>query len=418
MTCYQVGGSVRDSLLGLPCKDRDWVVTGVEADEMTGRGFKRVGADFPVFLHPENGEEYALARTERKTGPGYRGFETRFGSEVTLEEDLARRDLTINAMALDREGQLIDPYAGMDDLKAKRLRHVSNAFSEDPLRVLRAARFLARFDALGFRLATDTLVLMERLASSGELTHLTPERVWQETQKGLATQAPSIYFATLRACGALESVFPELAALIGQHQPPEHHPEGDAWVHSLMVLDMAARLSDRGEVRFAALVHDLGKGLTPLERLPHHYGHESRGADLVMALCERLRVPGHYRKLAVLTARHHLRCHRVAEMRPKKVVKLLRELDGFRNPARFELFLLACEADARGRGGAENLYYAPADEMRGCLAACQDIDLKKIAKTGVKGAHFGLALHRARISAIKCWWAEQVGSVSPAAECP
>ena len=403
LTAYRVGGSVRDALLGLNAPDRDWVVVGESPQGMLARGFRQVGAEFPVFLHPETGEEYALARRERKTGPGYHGFAVESGPGVTLEEDLSRRDLTINAMALDAAGGLVDPFGGGLDLQNRLLRHVSDAFGEDPLRVLRVARFQARFDALGFRVAPETLALMTGLVRSGELAHLAPERVWLETLKALSGDRPWRYFEMLDRCGALAVVFPELAALQGQSQPPLYHPEGDAWVHTRMVLEQAALLSDDPVVRFAALTHDLGKGATPPDMLPHHYGHEEAGAERVAALCDRLRVPTRFRDPALLTARHHTQCHRVLEMRPKRVVKLLRQLDALRKPERLEAILLACRADILGCGAndpASERYRAGA-VLRQCLVACRTIDHRPLLAAGFQGRRFGEELHQLRIQRVK-----------------
>jgi len=350
MKTYLVGGAVRDRLLGRPVTEHDYVVVGATPDNLVALGLRPVGKDFPVFLHPRTGEQYALARTERKTGPGYHGFETRFAPDVTLEEDLARRDLTINAMASDDDGNVIDPYGGRRDLEARLLRHVSPAFVEDPLRVLRVARFASRFAGLGFTVAPATLELMRSIAASGELTALVPERVWVETERALGEQQPAVYFEVLRACGALEVVFPEIAALFGVPQPENWHPEIDTGLHTMQVLEVAAQMSRDTTVRFAALVHDLGKGLTPRAEWPSHVGHEAAGAALIEKLCARLRAPNDHRELAVLVARHHAKVHRVAELRPGTLLDLLEQTDAFRRGERFERMLVACEADARGRG--------------------------------------------------------------------
>jgi tRNA nucleotidyltransferase (CCA-adding enzyme) len=350
MKTYLVGGAVRDRLLGRPVTEHDYVVVGATPDDLVALGLRPVGKDFPVFLHPRTGEQYALARTERKTGPGYHGFETRFAPDVTLEEDLARRDLTINAMASDDDGNVIDPYGGRRDLEARQLRHVSPAFVEDPLRVLRVARFASRFAGLGFTVAPATLELMRSIAASGELTALVPERVWVETERALGEQQPAVYFEVLRACGALEVVFPEVAALFGVPQPENWHPEIDTGLHTMQVLEVAAQMSGDTTVRFAALVHDLGKGLTPRAEWPSHVGHEAAGAALIEKLCARLRAPNDHRELAVLVARHHAKVHRVAELRPGTLLDLLEQTDAFRRGERFERMLVACEADARGRG--------------------------------------------------------------------
>ena len=350
MKIYLVGGAVRDRLLGRPVSERDYVVVGATPDELVAQGFRPVGKDFPVFLHPRTGEQYALARTERKTGPGYYGFATRFSPDVTLEEDLVRRDLTVNAMAEDEHGGIVDPHGGRRDLEARMLRHVSDAFVEDPLRVLRVARFATRFAPLGFTVAPETLDLMRRIVASGELASLVPERIWVETDRALGEANPVVYFEVLRACGALDAVFPEIAALFGVPQPAKWHPEIDTGVHALQVLDVAAELATDTTVRFAALVHDVGKGLTPADQWPRHIGHEEAGARLIERMCARLKVPNEHRELAVLVARHHALVHRAAELRPGTVLDLLEASDAFRRPERFDRMLVACEADARGRG--------------------------------------------------------------------
>ena len=397
MQTYLVGGAVRDRLLGLPPKERDWVVVGATPAEMTARGFKSVGKDFPVFLHPETHEEYALARTERKTGPGYHGFKFYAAADVTLEADLKRRDLTINAMAEDERGTLIDPYGGKRDLDARLLRHVSAAFVEDPVRVLRAARFAAGFAPLGFKLAPETLKLMREMSANGEVDELVPERVWLETVKALASDQPAVFFETLRAAGALAKVFPELDRLYGVPQPEKHHPEIDTGVHVMLVLEQAARLSSDPVIRFAALVHDLGKGTTRTDILPHHYGHEERSVKLVEALSVRLRVPREYRELAMMVARYHGLAHRAAELRPETVLKLLKDTDAFRRGQRFEQFLLACEADARGRTGFEDRPYPQAELLRQALHAAAAVEVP----TGTSGAEIGAQLHTARLHAIR-----------------
>jgi tRNA nucleotidyltransferase (CCA-adding enzyme) len=350
MKVYLVGGAVRDALLGRPVGERDYVVVGATPDELLARGFRPVGKDFPVFLHPADGDQYALARTERKTGTGYYGFATRFSPDVTLEEDLARRDLTINAMARDDDGTIIDPHGGRRDLEARVLRHVSPAFVEDPLRVLRVARFAARFAPLGFTVAPETLVLMREIVASGEMQSLVPERVWAETERALGERQPTVYFETLRECAALAAVFPEIDRLFGVPQPEKWHPEIDTGVHTLQVLDVACELADDTAVRFAALVHDLGKGLTPSHLWPSHVGHEHAGVGVIERLCERLKVPNAHRDLGVLVSKEHQRIHRAAELRDATVLDVLEATDAFRRPARFEQLLLACEADARGRG--------------------------------------------------------------------
>lgn len=404
MEIYEVGGAVRDALLGRPVRERDWLVVGATPADMIALGFKPVGKDFPVFLHPETGEEYALARTERKIGPGYAGFTFDTSPSITVEQDLERRDLTVNAMARDREGRLIDPWGGRRDLEARKLRHVSEAFREDPVRVLRAARFAADFHELGFSVAEETLRLMQEMVESGEVDALRPERVWRETARALATSRPDVFISVLRECGALARVFPEIDALFGVPQPPRWHPEVDTGVHLLMALRVAAGLSKDPTVRFAVLTHDLGKGTTPKEILPHHHGHEERSVELLEALCERLPVPRAYRDLARPVARYHGLVHRAAELRPATVMGLIEGADGLRRPERFEAFLLACEADARGRKGLEDRPYPQADKLRAALAAVQAVDVGGLRAQGLEGAALGEALRSARIDAIRVLW--------------
>jgi len=368
MQVYLVGGAVRDALLGLAVKERDWVVVGGTREELLRLNFREVGRDFPVFLHPETHEEYALARLERKVSPGYRGFTVEFGPEVTLEEDLARRDLTINAIAESPDGTLLDPYGGKRDLEARVLRHVSPAFVEDPVRVLRVARFAARFAPLGFHVAAETLELMRAMVERREVDALVPERVWQETEKALREPKASEFFKVLRACGALQPIYPEIDALFGVPQPVQWHPEIDTGVHILMVLDQAACLSSEPKVRFAALVHDLGKGTTPREEWPSHRGHEERSVSLIEALADRLRLPGEYRDLGIIVARYHGIVHRAFELRPKTILEFIERADAFRRPERFAQALLACEADSRGRMGLENVPYP----QRAYLQAARD----------------------------------------------
>src|SRR5690606_19207603 len=346
MEIYEVGGAVRDALLGRRVRERDWLVVGARPEEMRALGFKQVGKDFPVFLHPETGEEYALARTERKIAPGYAGFTFDTSPTITVEQDLERRDLTINAMARDRSGRLVDPWGGYRDLEQRKLRHVSDAFREDPVRVLRAARFAADLHELGFRIVDETMALMREMVDCGEVDALRPERVWKETEKALVTSRPDVFIAVLRNCGALAKVFPEVDALFGVPQPASWHPEIDTGVHVMMALRMAARLSDDPAVRFAVLTHDLGKATTPAHVLPSHHGHEERSVELAEALCARLPVPRAFRDLALHVARYHGLSHRAQELRPSTVLKLIMSVDGLRKPRRFESFLLACEADA------------------------------------------------------------------------
>jgi len=402
MDIYLVGGAVRDRLLGRTPLERDFVVVGATPEDLLALGYRPVGKDFPVFLHPDTREQYALARTERKTGPGYYGFATRFAPDVTLEEDLARRDLTINAMAQDAAGELVDPYGGQRDLAARVLRHVSPAFVEDPLRVLRVARFAARFAPLGFTVAPETLDLMREIVERGEMAALMPERVWVETERALGEDRPTAYFAVLRSCGALAAVFPEIAALEGVPQPEKWHPEIDTGVHTMQVLEVAAELSRDTTVRFAALVHDVGKGLTPREDWPSHIGHEEAGARLIEQLGARLRLPAEHRALAVLVARHHARAHRVAEQRPGTVLELLELTDAFRRPERFERFLLACEADARGRGPELRARpYPQADRLRQALAAASAVRLDPEVLASERGPVIAEKIRAARIEAIR-----------------
>ncbi|MBF0341326.1 MAG: multifunctional CCA addition/repair protein [Magnetococcales bacterium] len=395
MRHYRVGGCVRDALLGLAVTERDWVVLGETPESMTARGFRQVGAAFPVFLHPRTGEEYALARTERKAGRGYRGFRVDFSPGITLEEDLYRRDLTINAMAMDEDDRLMDPYGGQKDLAERRLRHVSEAFAEDPLRVLRVARFAARFADLGFRVEPVTMAMMKVLVVSGELADIVPERVWQECVKGLSSGTPAEFFRVLDGCGALAVWFPELTALKGKTHSPEYHPEGDAYEHVLWVLERVARLTSDPVIRFAACTHDLGKGLTPEEALPKHYGHDAAGVEVVKGLCARLKAPRAYGRLAELVAGQHMRAHRVPEMRPGKVVGLLEILDAWRRPAQMEAFLTACAAD--NRAGGESGEYPAGEALRAAWRVCKEVDAAALAASGLKGARLGDALRQERI---------------------
>lgn len=400
MEIYLVGGYVRDQLLGLPTRDRDWVVVGASASDMLARHYQQVGKDFPVFLHPDTHEEYALARTERKTGPGYSGFNFTANASVTLEEDLARRDLTINAIAQANDGQLIDPYNGQADIKNKILRHVSPAFVEDPVRILRIARFAARFADLGFTIAEETQNLMQQMVNNGEVDALVSERVWQETQRALSEKTPARFFEVLKSCGALDRLFPEIDRLWGVPQPEKHHPEIDTGIHTMMVLTQAARLSADPKVRFAALVHDLGKGTTPKEQWPKHIDHESRGVPLVEALCDRYRIPNDYRELAIIVTKYHLHYHRAAELRDDTFLKTLEALDAFRRPERFELFLLACEADSRGRPGYEDQHFAQPDIYRKVFQAANQLNAKELVSQGLKGKAIKEELAKKRISAI------------------
>lgn len=402
MKTYLVGGAVRDELLGLPVRERDWVVVGARPQDLLDRGFRPVGKDFPVFLHPQTQEEYALARTERKTAPGYRGFEVRFSPDVTLEQDLARRDLTINAIARDPDtGELIDPFGGERDLHARVLRHVSPAFVEDPVRVLRVARFAARFAPLGFTIAPETYALMRKVAASGELDALVPERVWQELHRALETPAPWVFFGVLRTADALKIVFPEIDRLFGVPQPAQWHPEIDAGVHTMMALEQACRLSDDPAVRFAALVHDLGKGTTPRSEWPRHVAHEHRSVPLIEEMCARLRIPNNFRDLAVLVGRYHLIMHQAERVRPRTLLDLLERLDAFRRPERVEQFVQACEADARGRKGLEDREYPQADVVRRALAAARSVRLPPQTLEGLTGEQIAQRYRKARLQAIK-----------------
>jgi tRNA nucleotidyltransferase (CCA-adding enzyme) len=402
MRIYEVGGAVRDGLLGLPVHERDWVVVGASAEDLEAQGFRRVGKDFPVFIHPRTGEEYALARTERKTAPGYTGFAFDAAPTVTLEQDLERRDLTINAIARSDDGTIVDPWGGRADLDARILRHVSPAFREDPLRVLRVARFAARFAPLGFTIAAETLELMKEIVAAGEMEALTPERVWHETAKALGTERPDVYFETLRKCHALARVFPEVDALFGVPQPERWHPEIDTGVHTLLALKLAARLSPSETVRFAVLTHDLGKATTPKDLLPKHYGHEQRSERLLEALSARLKIPNRFRDLALLVARHHGNVHKAAELKPQTVLRVIMAADGLRQPDRFDEMLLACEADARGRKGLENRPYPQAERMRSALRAARSVDAAKVkAERGLDGEALGKALHEERLAAVK-----------------
>lgn len=399
MKTYCVGGAVRDELLGLPVKDKDFVVVGATPPAMLDAGYRPVGKDFPVFLHPKTHDEYALARTERKTGAGYKGFAVHASPEVTLEEDLARRDLTINAIAKDADGKLIDPFNGVADLKARTLRHVSDAFAEDPVRILRAARFAARFTE--FSVAPETLKLMQQMVQNGEVDALVPERVWQELSKGLMEQKPSRMFEVLRACGALQKILPELDKLWGVPQPPQHHPEIDTGVHVMMVIDYAAKQNFTLPVRFAALMHDLGKGTTPADLLPRHIGHEVRSVDLLKDICKRLRAPNDCRELAHIVAKFHGKLHQTSKMRPGTLLEFLIDLDALRQPARFHDFLKACEADSRGRTGMESCAIPEADLMLKVLDAASSVDAGVVASAFSEPESIKTAVYEARLDAVK-----------------
>jgi tRNA nucleotidyltransferase (CCA-adding enzyme) len=399
MQVYLVGGAVRDERLGLPVKERDWCVVGATPAELIDAGYKQVGKDFPVFLHPETGEEYALARTERKTAPGYHGFDFDTSPDVSIEDDLSRRDLTINALAVDNNGDLIDPFGGKEDLDKRLLRHVSDAFAEDPVRILRAAKFASRFAHLGFRIAPQTRDLMRQMVADGEVDALVPDRVWKETEAALAGPNPQLYFEALRSCGALRVLFPEVDALFGVPQPVKWHPEVDTGLHTMMVLEKAAALSGDTEVRFAALVHDLGKGTTRLADLPSHLGHERRGRKLINGIGDRMPLPRSCRDLGALVAEYHTHCHRAFKLRDDTVVKLFEKTDAFRRPERFEQFLVACEADARGRTGFEQRDYGQAAHLRAAFAAAAAVDTGSIASEHDR-KKIPEAIRRARVAAV------------------
>lgn len=398
MKTYLVGGAVRDKLLGLPVRDRDWVVVGSTPGAMLEQGYIQVGSDFPVFLHPETKEEYALARTERKSGKGYKGFNFHTAPNVTLEQDLIRRDLTINAIAEDENGNLIDPYQGVKDIEDKILRHVSPAFIEDPLRVLRVARFAA---TLGFKVSPETMRLLKSICLSNEIDALIPERVWTELEKALAGKYPARFLLVLRSCHALTRLFPEIENLFGVPQPEQNHPEIDTGLHTIMSLNQAVRLTDDVMIRFATLVHDLGKGITPKDKLPSHHGHEQRGVNLIEKLCARYHIPNRYRELAVITSKYHLECHRIQEMKPTTILKKLKQMDAFRRPDRFRQFLIACEADARGRAGFEDRDYPQADYFQAALTAANEVKSGNLQAQGLQGKALGEAIRKKQISSIR-----------------
>ncbi|WP_433690770.1 multifunctional CCA addition/repair protein [Kosakonia cowanii] len=406
MKSYLVGGAVRDTLLGLPVEDRDWVVVGATPQEMLDAGYQQVGRDFPVFLHPQSREEYALARTERKSGSGYTGFTCYAAPDVTLEQDLLRRDLTVNALAQDENGTIIDPFNGQQDLRQRILRHVSPAFNEDPLRVLRVARFAARYAHLSFRIADETMTLMRDMTEAGELAHLTPERVWKETESALRTRNPQVYFQVLRDCGALKVLFPEIDALFGVPAPAKWHPEIDTGIHTLMTVSMAAMLSPEVDVRFATLCHDLGKGLTPPALWPRHHGHGPAGVRLVEGLCQRLRVPNELRDLAKLVAEYHDLIHTFPVLQPKTIVKLFDSIDAWRKPQRVEQIALTSEADVRGRTGFEAIDYSQGRLLRAAWEVARAVPTKAVIEAGFTGAAVREELTRRRIAAVAQWKAE------------
>jgi len=398
---YLVGGAVRDRLLGRPVKDRDWVVTGATPEDMQQRGFRPVGKDFPVFLHPDTHEEYALARTERKTASGYHGFQFHATPDVTLKDDLRRRDLSINALAEDATGHVIDYYNGQQDLADKYLRHVSDAFTEDPVRVLRVARFYARYANDGFRIAPETQQLMQAMVKSGEVDSLVPERVWQEMSKALTEERPDAFIAALRDCGALAVLLPELDKLFGIPQNPQHHPEIDTGVHTLLVLQQAVKLSPQIAVRFAALLHDLGKGTTPPQQWPHHPQHDERGVALVTQVCERYRVPNEIRQLAALATRLHIQIHCAFELDAEDLLSVLERSDAFRKPERFQQLLCVCQADSQGRKGLTEQPYPQADFWLSLLKRCQQVDVQKIIAAGYKHAAIKVQLRQQRLTCIQ-----------------
>ncbi len=407
MKIYLVGGAVRDQLLGLAIKDRDYLVVGSTPEQLLAQGYQSVGKDFPVFLHPKTKQEYALARTERKQGQGYTGFACYFAPDVTLEQDLLRRDLTINAMAQDEQtGEIFDPYGGQQDLQQRQLRHVSAAFIEDPLRVLRVARFYARFYPLGFTVAAETKGLLQQLVQQGELQHLTAERVWQETARALQEATPAAYFELLQEVGALEVLMPELAKLWGIPNPPKWHPEIDTGIHSLLVLSQAALLSDRLDVRFAALCHDIGKGETPVEHWPSHHGHETLGLPRINELCQRLRIPNDCKDLALLASEYHQLIHKALELRPVTLQKLFDGIDLWRKPERLELLLICCMADLRGRTGFEQADYPQAEYLRTLATAARRVDIKSLVAQGHQGEAMRSAVAAARLQAMTLAMAE------------
>lgn len=401
MQTYLVGGAVRDSLLNIAIKDKDWVVVGSTPAELINLGYSQVGADFPVFLHPKTKEEYALARTERKSGSGYQGFNCDFNPDITLEEDLLRRDLTVNAMAQNDDGSIVDPYNGQRDIKEKKLRHVSDAFSEDPLRVLRVARFAARFAHLGFTIADETIELMRDIANSGELALLTPERVWQETERALGESQPWVYFQALRDCNALAIIFPELDNLFGIPQPEKHHPEIDCGIHTLMVLEQASKLSSDINVRWASLLHDLGKGLTREEILPSHHGHEQSGEKLVIKLNNRLKTPNEFKDLSRLVCVYHTHVHRAFELKPQTLLKFFNNIDLWRKPERLPQILLACKADSRGRTGFEDVEYTQVEYITEIAKACIAVTATQFVTQGIQGKAIGEAIAIKRLDVIK-----------------
>jgi len=400
METYLVGGAVRDTLLGRPVNERDWVVIGETPETMVKHGFRPVGKDFPVFLHPQSNDEYALARTERKTAPGYRGFTIHADPDVSLQQDLIRRDLTINAMALTPDGQLIDPYGGLQDLQNRIFRHVSPAFAEDPVRILRVARFAARYQSLGFTLADETNQLMQTMVVAGEVDALVPERVWAELSKALAEPTPSAFFYTLKNCGALAKIFPEINDLFGVPQPEQYHPEIDTGLHCMMALEQSVLLSESTEVRFAALMHDLGKAISPKDNLPHHYGHETKGLPILNRLCHRLRIPNAYKALAMHVMEYHTHCHRIKELRATTLTDALAAIGAFKPNNTIDWFVLACEADAKGRTGWEQKPYPQATLFKQAALAGAAVATETVLNSGLQGAEIGEAIRQLRIKAV------------------
>jgi tRNA nucleotidyltransferase (CCA-adding enzyme) len=400
MKIYLVGGAVRDQLLGLPVIEKDWVVIGETPEAMLKQGFRPVGKDFPVFLHPQTHDEYALARTERKTAPGYKGFAVHAAPDVSLEQDLIRRDLTINAMAMTPQGRLIDPYGGRQDLENRVFRHISPAFAEDPVRILRLARFAARYRHLGFTLAAETGALMQSMVAAGEVDYLVPERVWAELFKALKERTPSEFFYTLKNCTALAKIFPEIDCLFGVPQPEQHHPEIDTGLHSMLSLEQAALLSASPEIRFAALVHDLGKGVTPKENWPHHYGHETKGLPILEKLCARMRAPNTFKALAMHVMQYHTHSHKAFELRASTLTDMLSVLGAFKTDNTLPEFLLACAADAKGRTGFEHAAYPQAELITLSAKAAATVDTSAVVNSDLKGPEIGAAIRRLRINAV------------------
>ena len=400
MQIYLVGGAVRDKLISYPCHENDWVVVGSSPDEMIALGYRPVGQDFPVFIDPRSGEEYALARTERKSGVGYGGFTFHTSPDISLEDDLIRRDLTINAMAESDDGTIIDPHGGQQDLNNKILRHVSEAFAEDPLRVLRVARFAARYAHLGFTIAPETLQLMQSIVDRGEMTALVAERVWKETQRALCERSPDVFIETLRSCGALAILLPEVEALFGIEQRADYHPEIDTGIHTLMALQQSALLTEKATIRFTVLVHDLGKAITPKEILPRHTGHEARGLPLVKDVCDRLKVPNQHRQLAMVVTEYHLMCHKSLDFKPDSLLKLLTVMGALKSEEKLDDFLLCCMADAKGRKGLEKQDYAPNRYLREARKAAIAVQVKDLVDSGIKGADIGIHLKQRQIEAL------------------